>query len=470
MSEYAAARQDVIESYTPNPKQKVFHEMDTPYKCGMGGFGSGKTKMGIAEVIDLAMTYPGNRIAIMRDTKSGLKDSTQHDFFDECDPKLIYAYQKNEGTVMLVNGSEFIFRSFRQYKSSPRNQFESAIKSLNLGGFLIDEANEITEPEFLLMKGRLRLKLPGIDLKHRGILVTNPPNENHWIYKMFSSETADRSTHGIVHIPTRDNIKHLPPGYIEDLQKSYPHSWVQKFLEGEYGYMTTGRPVYDNFSEEIHCKKTRYMDHVPLHRYWDFGWRHPAVVFAQIDVEGRHKIHRELMGHNIFINDFAYQVMQVTSNEFPDAKVLDYGDPHGNDKSAGGTSKKSAIETLRELGITVFSRNSLVIEGVDALQKKMATTIKGEPAFQINKDNCPILVAGLQGGYTKTDDGVPIKDGYYEHPQDALRYGIVNTSGKSANRVTEFSKINIPSPSWGQPGVNQARPTVTVGGGAWRMR
>jgi len=32
----------------------------------------------------------------------------------------------------------------------------------------------------------------------------------------------------------------------------------------------------------------------------------------------------------------------------------------------------------------------------------------------------------LRGGYARDDHGRPIKDGVFEHPADALRYGVIN--------------------------------------------
>jgi hypothetical protein len=104
-----------LESYEPLPKQREFHEAIEPFKCFMGGFGAGKTKTLVWEVIDQSMLFPRNRWAIMRDVMPDLRDSTMTTFFEECPEQLIYNYNKQQAKVVLDGGSEILFRSFRAY-------------------------------------------------------------------------------------------------------------------------------------------------------------------------------------------------------------------------------------------------------------------------------------------------------------------------------------------------------------------
>ena len=449
-----------FESYEPLPKQREFHEAKEPFKCFMGGFGAGKSLTLAWEVIDQCMSYPKNRWVIMRDVMPDLRDSTQASFFESCPPEFIARYNRRDEKVVLVNGSEILFRSFRQYRSSPRNQNETKIKSLNLGGFAIDEANEITKNEFLLLQGRLRLDTVP---RHGGILATNPPNTDHWIFELFAGDKADKSRYRLVQASSRANT-YLPPDFVPNLEKEYPPAWVKKFIDGEFGFLTVGDPVYTGFSEGWHTRSLNTLPALPIHRYWDFGFHRPAVVWAQVTSEGKWLILSEHMGKNVYLEPFAENVIRLSNENFPGMEFLDFGDPAGkmkNDKSA-----LSSIDILKErFNIAVRCRYSTVQEGVDIVQRKLTSVLEGEAAILIDKDKCPILCQGLAGAYTRERalDGRgmaksdPIKDGYFEHLQDALRYGAVNVFGSGGSiSPSRSGDFQVNNPTWNRPSAGVA--------------
>lgn len=446
-----AEDEQVINSYQPLPSQRKFHESEKPFKCYMGGFGSGKTKGGVWECLDQGLIFPGNRIAIMRDTMPDLRDTTMATFFDECPPELIYTYRRKENVVILTNGTEFLFRSFRQYATSARNQFQTKLKGLNLGGFYVDEMNEITKDEFILMMGRLRMQVPdakdGRKFKHFGIGTTNPTNEQHWIFSMFAGPEADKVRYELVQASSREN-PNLPPDYIPNLEKAYPPSWVAMFIDGKFGQMIRGQPMYESFKVGWHDKnRVLAQSHLPVHRYWDFGWHRPAVVWAQVSSDGHWRIIRELLGYNQHIQSFAPKVLELSNTHFGGYGFVDYGDPAG--KQVNDKSNRSTVKILDEdFGIKIQSRASGVKEGVDIVQKKLITAINGLAGLQIDPELCPVLIAGFIGGYARDTEGLPIKDGYYEHLHDALRYGAINIFG-AAQDIKKSWDFPISSPGFG---------------------
>ena len=454
----------VIQSYIPLPKQREFHEAPEPFKCYMGGFGAGKTLCGTWDCLDAGITFPGCRIAIMRDTMPDLRDTTMATFFDACPPELIYTYRRKENIVMLKNGTEFLFRSFRQYATSARNQNQSKLKGLNLAGFYVDEMNEITKDEFILMMGRLRMQVSplkdGRAFKHFGIGTTNPTNEQHWIFEMFAGPQADKTKFRLVQASSREN-PHLPPDYIPNLEKSYPKSWVDMFIDGKFGQMIRGKPMYEGFKLGWHDKKRVLANStLPVHRYWDFGWHRPAVVWAQVSVDGHWRLMRELLGYNQHIQSFAPKVLELSNTHFGGYSFVDYGDPAG--KQVNDKSSRSTIKILEEdFGIKVQTRTSGIKEGVDIVQKKLITAIDGEPALQVDPEHCPVLIAGFVGGYARDEFGEKIKDGYYEHLHDALRYGAVNVFGAAQEGPRKWD-FSMSQPQFGP------RATEVVSG--WRTQ
>lgn len=475
-----------VESYSPTAKQAEFHKSLAKFRCFMGGFGAGKTLTGVWESIDQSMRYAGNRIAIIRDTLQDLRDTTMASFFDACPPDLIYTFRKKDNTCVMTNGSEILFRSFRAMASAPRNQFESKIKGLNLGGFYVDEANEGTKSQFLLLQGRLRLDSVPPNA-HRGWLSTNPPSKDHWIYELFGAEGADRKRYHLVQASSREN-PHLPPDFVANLEESYDPSWVKKFVDGEFGFMTTGEPVYNGFAEfntagkPWHCRKLRWQrPYGPVYRCWDFGWHRPAVVWFQVTPDQGIRVYRELMGHQEYIHEFAPRVIAESNQYFPGAEFVDVCDVAGLQKN--DKSRQSTIQILEaDFKIKMLYRFSIIKEGIDLIQKKLTTVVGTDPAFQIDPEGCPILVAGFMGGYAreKALDGrgmvnsEPIKDGYYEHTHDALRYGVINILG-SHSSVGGAQRHNFPvgAPSWNSsqgPAAQAVPMSRNTGGNGWTER
>lgn len=449
---------EVIESYKPTPKQAEFHKSAKPQRAFVGGFGAGKSMTGVWEAIDKGMKYPGNRIAVMRDTMPDLRETTMQTFFEQCPAEFIYTYKRKEQLVVLTTGSEILFKSFRATRTAARNQFESKIKGLNLGAFYIDEANEVSKDEYLMLQGRLRLDyMPW----RGGWITTNPPNTDHWIYELFEGPTADKSHYQIVKASSREN-PHLPADYVANLEREYDPSWVKKFVDGEFGFMVTGDPVYENF-REVDKNGNAWHSRLGLkwrsqygsvHRYWDFGFHRPAVVWAQVSPSLIWKVYKEYMGNNVYIQDFAPKVIDISNKIFGGAKFLDFGDPAGNQKN--DKVDTTTIKLLeKDFKIKIQSRFSLISEGVELIQGKINRVIDGEPAFQINPDECPILMAGLTGAYCRAkvstgkdmQSADPIKDGHFEHTQDALRMGAVNIFG--ANSDNRNRDMTVGSPSWG---------------------
>ncbi|MDO9575362.1 MAG: hypothetical protein Q7J55_02405, partial [bacterium] len=198
--------------------------------------------------------------------------------------------------------------------------------------------------------------------------------------------------------------------------------------------------------------KVEYIPNRVVYRGWDFGGRHPAIVFAQQE-GNRLTIQHEYMGTNIITSDFAQLVnflsgqtdkgqlssalqRLVKSTElvpfYPkDARFQDYCDPAGSQIQS--QTGKTEIDVLNNALPQIFPqyRVSEIKEGLDITRFLLSPRV-GEPWLKIAGEQCPILRQGFLGGYkcTKRGDAVlediPAKDGYFEHLQDALRYMVIH--------------------------------------------
>lgn len=306
MKIHADSPTEVNISYKPMPKQAEFHGMSKKYRFFVGGWGNGKTSAGCVEAFMLAMQFPGCTGVICRKTRPELKTTTQDCFFnggggdpqkgdwEGCPPQLIKKFNKTEGRLELINGSVILFIPLDE---------PAKLQNLNLGWFLIDQAEEVPEEMFLMLKGRLRqLKGPRC-----GILLANP-NGHDWVWMYNVQRPGDFPDMGMVHAKTRDN-RNLPKDYIASLEKM-PKSWVERFMEGSFDVFSG--QIYPEFDPDVHCI-TPFT--IPIN--WelvegiDHGRRNPtAVLWAAMDEVG-----------NIFICDEHYEAGQLV--RYHASKILE---------------------------------------------------------------------------------------------------------------------------------------------------
>jgi hypothetical protein len=229
---------------------------------------------------------------------------------------------------------------------------------------------------------------------------------------------------------SKENIRNLPEGYYEKMADSLPEDMRQRLIEGQWGSVFPGEPVYRSFRRKLHVVDgIKYERGAMLYRWWDFGFNYPACLWAMVGHMGDVFVMRELLGRHEEIRAFARRVKQLTAQWFPEAgqfaPIRDYGDPAVAQKKDTG----QALGMLHQEGITMHHKHVPFDLSVNQVKKQLETLINGHAAVQIDKQ-CQIFIGALSGGYHLKDDGVtPKKDGYYDHFADAFRYGIWNVLG-----------------------------------------
>jgi hypothetical protein len=412
--------------YNPLPTQSLFHKSPAKYRCLFGGLGSGKTRAGAQESVLLLLENPGILFLIARQTYPELRDTTMRTFFECLPQELIGTFSKSENHLVLKNGSEVLFRSL----DDPMK-----LKSLELGGWWIDEASEVAEEIFLTLQGRLRQKMQGVN--HLcGFLTTNPPNMGHWIEKYFVN--IGPPMYCLFKMTTYENQSHLPDGYISDLEKNYPPQWIKKYLLGEFGFTNAGLPVYPMFIEDQHVRDlsdywrkpdgSGKLPSIHIFRGYDFGFNHPALLCTSVDSKGRWLWLKELLGVSLTVNRLAEQTKFLCASEFPNARFMDFCDPAGDQKS-DKTGEQTSIDILRAHKIFPIYRKSNPIRRSEIIARLLTKTVDGLPALMIDR-GCRVCIDALSGGYhykkpinnEKFQQDEIEKDGFYEHMMDAAGY------------------------------------------------
>lgn len=208
----------------------------------------------------------------------------------------------------------------------------------------------------------------------------------------------------------------------------------------EYGRLwgsVVGVPVFSPlYRRAVHEREMEPIKGATVLRGWDFGFVHPACVWAQQDTTGQLGIRRELLGADETIEQFGARVVAHTAEWFPNAKEFrDFGDPAGHQRN--DKSERSSIQILKDVyGIRVRTRPSEIRQGIDRIRLALTPRADGAPNLLVDASTCPKLAYGFARSYIRDDHDPekPYKDGFYDHLFDALRYmaiGVLRTPRRS---------------------------------------
>ncbi len=185
--------------------------------------------------------------------------------------------------------------------------------------------------------------------------------------------------------------------------------------------------VFDQFDESIHVKQVEYNPDLPLYRTLDFGFVNPFVcLWLQVDAGGVVRVLDEYIRSRLAIAAHAEALKARTPGG--EAKVAaTFCDPAG--AGVNDVTGTSAVRELRGLGIAVRYRPSRILEGVELIRR--ALCCGGGKSTLVISPRCERLIEALRCYHypdfsAGSGSELPLKDGLYDHPIDALRYFFVN--------------------------------------------
>ena len=416
-----------------NATQLAYIQSDAPIKAYMGPAGSGKSVVGCADILIKALLMPGTKWFIARRDYNDLVDTTLRTM-------TTLLNRLPEGTLLdrqkaapqkwwikpVVSG---IDGTIPEPSEITFMGLSDDVGSYTFTGGFVDEVDEVEEKYFFQMTGRLRHK-PHPDFPDENFQIGcafNPPPMTHWLYEACTGlNIAGEKTGKPIRISLfrpqpAENQRNLPRDYYSNMTATMPLELRQRYVDGMWGNTYPGAPVIRQFTREMHVRRHLKYKGGTLFRFWDFGYNRPAVLFAQVAMDGRMEILAEFLGHHIEGTKFIESVLARTAALFPDATVFkDYGDPAvAQHKDTG-----SMLALLNQAGIMMQYQKTPFDVSIAVLRKRFESIIEGQPAILVD-ETCRVLIDGLLGGYNLKDDGVtPQKDGFFDHEIDALRYGI----------------------------------------------
>lgn len=205
-----------------------------------------------------------------------------------------------------------------------------------------------------------------------------------------------------------------------------------------------GKRFYGEFDYSLHVGDTKANPYLDMLVSFDFGYRHPACVWAQIDDRDRVIIHREEQGEDEALINFAKRILRISNKEFPGCSFKYFADPAG--KMSTDKSERTSVEILRSLGIKPMMKKTFRDLGFNIVRNLLLKKQKNPEGKELRgilvNRNCTILIDGFMGGYhyANVKEGQPDKEeatggNFYDHLQDALRYILICLFRPNGNRI-----------------------------------
>lgn len=425
----------------------------------MGPFGSGKSSVCLMKLLAAADQQPvqsdgkkRSRFAVIRNTYRQLEDTTIRTVFDWLPEGDFGTYVKSDH-IYLINGLAPDLEIELLFRALDRPEHISNLLSIEYTGAWVNEGREVPW-EVIKVLGRRVGRYPaprdggcwwaGI------ILDSNPPDHDSDWYRFFEQERPAsaalyKQPGGMS--PQAENKPNLPSDYYTSMADDMSEEELRVYRDGEYGYITTGRPVYAEYRDSLHSSTQKVTDR-PIWRGWDFGLT-PACVFVQTDANGRLHIIDELCAERAGIERFGALVMQHCAEVYPKHRFHDVGDPAGD--VPGQTDERTCFEILAGLGADPVLGIQDPTLRQESVRYALGRLIDGEPGLQIDP-KCGVLRRGFMGGYqyrrmVSSTAGPrfeqrPYKN-MYSHPHDALQYVAVELLGDlvQGNRPSDHKRL-----------------------------
>lgn len=432
-----------VEYFPPGPVAARYLA-DDRFVCGIRGpVGSGKSVASVMKVLKIAHKQPispvngkrNSRIAIIRNTYPELKTTTIKTWHSWVPPE--QGKWRDEGPP----GHHIITPELDievLFVALDRPADVRKLLSLELTAAWINEAREIPKAVLDGLTARVG-RFP--DLKHGGcvgpqiIMDTNPPDTDHWWYKMAEEATPEgwafySQPGGLTEFAeNRDGLSGMPGGHIGYYSRASQGKdpmWVKVYVDGQYGFVLDGKPVYPEYVDNLHIRAVDYNPRLPVFVGVDFGLT-PAATLANRDTMGRLRVFDELCTGDMGAVRFAELLKQkLAEYGIEQAKII--GDPAGDIRAQTDEQTPFLVMAANGIQAVPATTNDYIIRR-EAVVRPLSRLIDGIPGMIIDP-RCKMLRKGMAGAYhykrvqvagherfqDKPDKGI------YSHVCESLQY------------------------------------------------
>jgi hypothetical protein len=458
---------------------KKFHEDKTArVKCLQGPFGSGKTTACVWEIFFISISQRPDK-SRRRKIKWIVVKNTYRQMWTVVMPLWFKVFPQNndhpdfktnfnqakmthEIELKLFDGSILEMEVF--FISADKSNPET-FKGINSTAVWFCEASDISPGVIntaLTRAGRYPADENGVFNAdwYGGIMDTNPPDMDDWLYKMFNDKIFNEQAGEGWRIfkqpsglsPEAENMVGKSPTYYQDMMVGKTQKWIDIYVHGREGFSMDGKLVFPEYNDDIHCSKAPL---IPIKARLiigvDFGLT-PAAIFVQQNSSGSIFVLDEIC----LVESGAIKLAEAIKIKlaqkfslFSNEDILIVGDPAGKQRSQiDGISTALDVLEARTGVRAVAAPTNAVQTRFEAVRLCLTRLLDGKPGILIDPD-CKMLRKGFNGKYIfrtisrsygdKTMD-VPL-DNEYTHIQDCLQYALLQT-GQARELIRKPSEYN----------------------------
>lgn len=436
------------------PKQDAFVFDQHRFAGYGGGFGNGKTLAGSIKAY-IHCQQKDAFFLIGRKHATDLSDSTQRDFLN------LFGHL---GKFSPKNGSFKFYREGKMYSEVIFRHLDDlqSLTNMNLSGFWIDQAEEVSEDAFDFLVGRIRRLV-----QHREGFITFNPNGHDWIYRRFKKgygsdgkQLSNIDDYYLVMASTLENKENLPEDYLKGLL-AQPKEWVKRFVEGSFNVFSG--QIFDEFSPRIHVLNQPFEIPQSFERFRaiDHGTatgHATCCLWFAVDFDGNIYVYQEYYQEDEVVSKHVEMINRMSNIRTTKGEVVTdhYAytliDPstHAKTKEKDGYRFSVADEYL-DAGIPTIAAQNDVRAGINRVKEYLKVSPERYHPFLKDSDGEPIqgspklfifpqcenLIEEIPQYRWKTYSGKMLANVDRDDPKeapvkrndnavDALRYGIMS--------------------------------------------
>lgn len=389
----------------------LYTDTEHPIILITGGRGSGKS-FNVGAFIERLSFEQGHVILYTRYTMTSASISVIPEFQEkiEADGTQEFFDVTKTDIQNTVSGSMILFRGI---KTSSGNQTAKLKSIQGITTFVCDEAEEWTNEEDF---DKMRLSIRQKGMQNRVIIIMNPTDSNHFIYKKYIEKThklvnidgvdVQISTHpSVLHIHTTylDNVDNLSGDFINEVEMmreenpdKYAHIIMGRWADIAEGAIFKNIHVIKEFPQD--CEKVALCQ--------DFGYTNDPTAIAMCGIKG----------NELYIDEICYRTHMLTK------EIIDILKQYPRMKVISESADPRLIDEIHNAGILIYpvdKSGKSIIAGIEKmLEMQIFVT---ERSYNMLKEFRNYV-------WDKDKDGKPINrpaDGQLDHLCDAVRYYVL---------------------------------------------
>lgn len=402
----------------------LYEDAEHPIILITGGRGSGKS-FNVGAFIERLSFEQGHVILYTRYTMTSASISVIPEFQEKiiADGTEEFFDITKTDIENTVSGSKILFRGI---KTSSGNQTAKLKSIQGITTFVCDEAEEWTSEEDF---DKMRLSIRQKGIQNRVIIIMNPTDSNHFVYRKYIEKThrivnidgvdVQISTHpNVLHIHTTflDNIDNLSEAFISDVQMmkeenpdKYAHTVMGRWADIAEGAIFKNIHIIKEFPTD--CEKVALCQ--------DFGYTNDPTAIAKCGIKG----------NALYVDEICYRTHMLTKD------IIEVLKEHPRLKVMSESADPRLIDEIHNAGILIYPVDKSGRSIIAGIEKML------EMEIFVTERSYNMLQEFRNYVWDKDKDGKPINqpaDGQMDHLCDAVRYYVL---GMLLGRILRPKKI-----------------------------